>query len=162
MAEAICDTSPLQYLHQLRLLHILPALVERVVIPPAVEEEILIGKAQGINLPDLRTLDWLSVRSPVSRPAVPLIQDLGAGETEVLMLGLEVPDSILILDDALARRVAEHLEIPFVCTLGLLLDAKRSSLIPSVAPLLDQLQALRFRMSQGTRSTILRLAREEA
>ena len=162
MAEAICDTSPLQYLHQLRLLHILPALVERVVIPPAVEEEILIGKAQGINLPDLRTLDWLSVRSPVSRPAVPLIQDLGAGETEVLMLGLEVPDSILILDDALARRVAEHLEIPFVGTLGLLLDAKRSSLIPSVAPLLDQLQALRFRMSQGTRSTILRLAREEA
>lgn len=161
MAEVVCDTSPLQYLHQLRLLHLLPSLARSIVIPPAVEEEILAGKAQGIDLPDFQTLDWLSIRHPVSRPAVPLVRDLGPGETEVLMLGLEVPDSILILDDALARRVAENLQIPFTGTLGLLLDAKRSGLISSVAPFLEQLQDLRFRLSTGARSVILRLAGEQ-
>ena len=161
MAEAVCDTSPLQYLHQIRLLHLLPSLAARTVIPPAVEKELLAGKAQGIDLPDLRALDWLSVRHPVSRPAVPLVRDLGPGETEVLMLGLEAPSSVLVLDDALARRVAKTLGIPFTGTLGLLLDAKRVGLISSVAPLLDQLQDLRFRLSSGARSAVLRLAEEE-
>lgn len=161
MAEVVCDTSPLQYLHQLRLLHLLPSLASSVIIPPAVEEEILAGKAQEIDLPDLQTLDWLSVRHPASRLAVPLVRDLGPGETEVLMLGLEAPGSVLILDDALARRVAQTLQIPFTGTLGLLLDAKRSGLISSVAPSLDQLQDLRFRLSSDTRSTILKLAGED-
>jgi uncharacterized protein len=161
LAEVVCDTSPLQYLHQLQLLHLLPSLARNIVIPPAVEEEILAGKAQGIDLPDLQTLEWLSVRHPVSRPAVPLVRDLGPGETEVLMLGLEIPSSLLILDDALARRVAENLQIPFTGTLGLLLDAKRSNHISSVAPLLDQLQDLRFRLSTGARAVILRLAGEQ-
>ena len=62
MPEIVCDTSPLQYLYQLGLLHLLPALGTRIVIPPAVEHELLTGKNLGINLPDLEELDWLSVR----------------------------------------------------------------------------------------------------
>jgi predicted nucleic acid-binding protein len=66
LAEAVCDTSPLQYLHQIRLLHLLPSLAARAIIPPAVEKELLAGKARGIDLPDLRPLDWLSVRHPAA------------------------------------------------------------------------------------------------
>ena len=40
MAEAICDTSPLQYLHQLGRLDVLRRLVGRVVVPPAVVDEL--------------------------------------------------------------------------------------------------------------------------
>ncbi len=160
MAEVICDTSPLQYLHQLGLLEILPALAKEIVVPPAVEEEIQAGKALGLDLPDLRGIEWLTVRHPASRPAVPLVHDLGPGETEVLMLGLESPGAILILDDGLARRVAASLEIPFTGTLGLLLDAKQSHLIPAVRPFLDRLQELRFRLAPETRALILGLAEE--
>ena len=77
------------------------------------------------------------------------------------MLALESPNSVAVLDDALARRMAEALEIRFTGTLGLLLDAKQAGLVPAVRPLLDQLQALRFRLSPQTRSTILELAGEE-
>ena len=89
-----------------------------------------------------------------------LISDLGAGESEVLMLGLELPDSVLILDDGLARRVAESLGLRFTGTLGLLLDAKRAGLISAVSPLLDRLQELRFRVAPHTRRAILDLAGE--
>lgn len=64
MPKAICDTSPLQYLHQLELLHVLPALTEGVIVPPAVVDELATGRALGVNLPDVAELDWVSVRHP--------------------------------------------------------------------------------------------------
>jgi len=54
LPEVICNTSPIQYLHQLGLLDLLPKLVKRVTVPPAVVEELAEGRAAGINLPDLR------------------------------------------------------------------------------------------------------------
>jgi uncharacterized protein len=160
LPEVISDTSPLQYLHQLGLLHVLPALAGRIVVPTSVESELLVGKELGINLPDLAKLDWVEIRTPNSRPALPLIHDLGPGETETLMLALERPGATVLLDDGLARRVAGLLEIPFTGTLGLLLDAKQKGLVPTLRPILDELQTLRFRVSPQTRSTILERAGE--
>ncbi|MBI4786855.1 MAG: DUF3368 domain-containing protein [Chloroflexi bacterium] len=45
-------------------------------------------------------------------------------------------------------------------SLGILLDANRKSLIRRVAPLMDQLQAWRFRLAPHTRAAILKLAGE--
>lgn len=159
MPEVICDTSPLQYLHQLALLHILPALTDGVIIPPAVVDELVIGRDLGVDLPDPSELDWLTVCRPASAAALPLITDLGPGETEVLMLALELPQAVAVLDDALARQVAETLNLRG--TLGLLIDAKRAGLISAVGPLLDQLQALHFRVAVHTRMAVLKLAGEE-
>jgi predicted nucleic acid-binding protein len=76
------------------------------------------------------------------------------------MLALELREAVVVLDDALGRRVAETLGLPLTGTLGLLLDAKRAGLVPAVAPLLDQLQALRFRLASHTRAAVLKLAGE--
>ena len=160
MSEVICNTSPIQYLHQLELLRILHALAGQVIVPPAVVDELAEGRALGVNLPDLTALDWVTIRRPVSELAVPLVTDLGPGETEVLMLALESREAIVVLDDALARRVAETFGLRLTGTLGLLLDAKRAGLIPAVSPLLDQLQALRFRVAPHTRAAVLKLAGE--
>jgi uncharacterized protein len=89
-----------------------------------------------------------------------LVCDLGPGETEVLMLAMEQPDSIAVVDDKLARRVAGTLKIRFTGTLGILLDAKRAGLIDEIVPLLDRLQELRFRVSPAARTLILRAAGE--
>jgi len=94
--------------------------------------------------------------------ALPLVTDLGPGEAEVLMLALEMRDAVVVLDDALARRVAQSLGCRLTGTLGLLLDAKRAGLIPAVRPALDQLDSLRFRLASHTRLTILKLANELA
>ena len=160
MPDLSCDTSAFQYLHQIDLLHILPALAETVLIPPAVVAELQQGQIPGINLPDLTKLEWITVQEPAGIVALPLVNDLGQGETEVLMLALETPSVVSILDDALARRVAATLHLNFTGTLGLLLDAKRTGLIPSVRPYLEHLQALQFRLATHTRNTILKLAGE--
>lgn len=161
MPEVICNTSPIQYLHQLQLLRILPALAGRVIVPPAVIDELGEGRNLGMNLPDLTRLDWIEIRRPLSERATPLVTNLGPGETEVLMLALELDDAVVVLDDAFARRVAESLGLRRKGTLGLLLDAKRKGLIPAVIPLLNQLQELRFRLAPHTRLAILKMAGEQ-
>ena len=93
MPEVICNTSPLQYLHQIGQLGLLPRLVGRVIVPVAVVDELAVGRAAGVSLPDPTTLEWVVIQRPASEKALRLITDLGPGESEVLMLGLELPDS---------------------------------------------------------------------
>jgi uncharacterized protein len=160
LPEVICNTSPLQYLHHIGLLHILPELEGQVTVPPAVLEELSTGRALGLNLPDPSGLTWIVVRGPSSPAPLRLVTDLGPGETQVLALALETPGSMVILDDGLARQTAEALKVRLTSTLGLLLDAKKAGILTAVAPFLDQLQALRFRLAHPTRTAILKIAEE--
>ncbi len=89
-----------------------------------------------------------------------MVVDLGAGETEVLALALESGDAKVLLDDALARRVAVMLDLNFRGTLGLLLDAKQSRLIADIKPLVNHLKSLGFRLDQNTECCVLELAGE--
>jgi uncharacterized protein len=147
LPEIICNTSPLQYLHQLSALHFLPALVKSITVPPAVQEELDAGRELGLDLPDLKIYEWVVVRRSASSLALPLITDLGPGEREVLALALESPESVCVIDDALARRVAGALGLRFTGTLGVLLETKRAGITTNVRPLLDQLQSLGFRLA---------------
>lgn len=160
MPEVICNTSPLQYLHQIGQLSILPALAGSIIVPPAVQVELDAGIAKGLDLPQLENLRWVRIQAPISAKAVSLITDLGPGESQVLMLALEMPGSVALLDDALARRVAITKGIPIKGTLGLLLDAKRAGHLTSVKPSLDRLQVLGFRLAQQTQEAVLKLAEE--
>ena len=62
----------MQYLHQVGLLMIMPSLVGHVLIPPAVDAELAVGRSLGLDLPDPARLDWVTIRSP-SRTALRLI-----------------------------------------------------------------------------------------
>jgi uncharacterized protein len=160
LPEIICNTSPLQYLHQLGLLRLLPDLASRIVVPSAVVREMSAGRAQGVDLPVLEELEWITIRTPQSATVIPMVVDLGAGETEVLALALESGNAKVLLDDALARRVATMLALPIRGTLGLLLDAKKARLVTAVEPLLDRLKLLGFRLSHHTQRSVLELAGE--
>jgi uncharacterized protein len=92
---------------------------------------------------------------------VPTAADLGAGEkTEVLALGLQVPNAVVILDERLARLHAEALKLTFTGTLGILLHTKAEGRIARLEPLLTQLDRLGFRLSAKTRAAVLKLAGE--
>ena len=144
LPEVVCNTSPLQYLHQIGQLRILPALAGSIIVPISVQAELDAGIAKGLDLPKIENLNWIQIRAPISVKAASLITDLGPGESQVLMLALETPGSIALLDDGLARRVAIARGIPIKGTLGLLLDAKRAGHITVVKPSLDKLQDLGF------------------
>ena len=117
MPEVVCNTSPLQYLHQIGQLRIRPALAGSIIVPISVQAELDAGIAKGLDLPKIENLNWIQIRAPISVKAASLITDLGPGESQVLMLALETPGSIALLDDGLARRVAIARGIPIKGTL---------------------------------------------
>jgi predicted nucleic acid-binding protein len=160
LPDFICNTSPLQYLHQLGRINLLPALTGGVIVPVPVARELEAGTVIGWDVPDPRKLPWITIRQPASAAALPLAADLGRGEAGVLALALELKDPVVILDDGVGRRVAELLGVRLTGTLGLLLDAKKKGLISAVLPVLDELTHLRFRVSPATRAAVLKLAGE--
>ncbi len=156
----ISNTSPLFYLHRLRCLDLLQKLYQRVTVPEAVVEELQAGREQGEDAPDVAEHDWIFVR-PIRVPAlIGLITDLGAGEAQVLALALEEPESLVILDDRLAREVAKLQNLRITGTMGVLLRAKQEGHLQAIAPLLNKLADLGFRLSDTVRTSILRIARE--
>ena len=160
MPEVVCDVSPIQYLHQAGLLDLLRLRYGAITIPTAVAAELREGTLRGVDLPAFDALDWIRIRQPAGRLLLPIVADLGAGEREVLALGTETPDSLVILDDALARQYARMLNLALTGTLGVLLKAKESGLLPALAPVLERLEQLRFRLDPETRQAVLRLAGE--
>lgn len=92
---------------------------------------------------------------------MPFEHDLGSGEIEVLTLAGEMDEVVVVLDDGLARKVAEQRRIAVIGTLGVLLNAKRAGLVSNIKELLDRLQAKRFRLSPVTRTAVLKLAGEQ-
>lgn len=155
MAELICDTSALLALHQIGQLDIPRSLGGIVIVPHAVWQELLTGRAGGHDVPDIPNFSWMTLRSPVARPPLPIASRLGPGERDVLWLAQETSGSVAILDDEPARRVAAGLGLKYSGTLGLLMDAKRAGLVTTLAPLLDELERHRFHLSPRVRQAVL-------
>lgn len=160
MPSVIADTSCIQYLYQINLLDLLPTLYGQILIPTAVDNELAQGRALGISLPDTSTLAWLAIAQVPAAQLIPTIPNLGIGEREVISLSQSTPNSLAILDDGLARAYAKQLNISFTGTLGILLKAKQAGHISIMQPLLNQLDALGFRLNTTTRQSVLQLAGE--
>ena len=160
MPVVICNTSPIQYLYQTDMLELLPVLAGQVYVPEAVVAELEEGQRRNVLLPTLEDLSWLTVRPVRDQTLLPLVTHLGDGEKEVLALGLETQDALLLLDDRDARRYARTLGLEITGTLGLLLRAKEHGILDSVGPVLDRLQSLRFRLNVRTREMVLKRAGE--
>jgi predicted nucleic acid-binding protein len=158
--SVIANTSPLLYLHQVGCLDILPQLYITVLVPPAVQEELEVGRKRGIEVPDISSLAWIHIRPVASAPLVSAVVDLGRGEAEVIGLGLETPQSLLILDDHLARRIADLHKLRYTGTLGVLVKAKQAGLLASVTAVIAALREKGMWLSEAIVKEVLRLSGE--
>jgi len=69
------------------------------------------------------------------------------GEANAISLALELTDSIVVLDDYKARRIARHLGIRVTGTLGVIIKAKHLGIITSIIPILKKISTTDFRIS---------------
>jgi predicted nucleic acid-binding protein len=160
VAEAVSNTSPLLYLYRIQALHLLPALFDEVWTPGAVVRELRVGNENGHDVPEASAYGWLRIIDPRSVPSEWLSSDLGPGELAALALALENPGKIVLLDDALARRVAEAAGLTVWGTLRVLLEGKSLGLIKAIAPSVNKLSEAGMRISPSIRQRVLALAGE--
>ena len=69
---------------------------------------------------------------------------------------------LVILDDKRARHIAHQRGLPVVGTLGVLLAAKQTGLLPAIQPLIDAMLAQGRRISPALRTHVLGEAGEDA
>ncbi|MDB6117481.1 MAG: hypothetical protein JWO08_1262 [Verrucomicrobiaceae bacterium] len=128
----ISDTSPLTALLLAGREEWLRALFDRVVIPPAVQRELLRAHTA---LPS-----WIEVVAPSAIPNSVREAELDAGETEAIAVALELQPDMLLIDERLGRRLAIRHGLPVTGLLGLVVLAKRRSLISELVPVVRELQ----------------------
>lgn len=104
---------------------------------------------------------WVTIQAATNHRYAELLEiEIDKGEASAIALALETNDSLLILDDQKARKLAERLKLKYTGTLGVLLKAKERDILPAIKPLLQKIQQTNFRFSEKVFSEILREANE--
>lgn len=158
--KAVSNTSPLIFLNATGLLSSLSALFEELLVPSDVVVELRAGEGEGYPVPELAAMSFIRIVEPRHPPSEWLALDLGPGELAAMSLALEHPTHVVLLDDALARRVAEAAGLRVWGTLRILLEAKSHGIIDAVAPRLSLLVDAGMWLSEDVRRRVLRLAGE--
>lgn len=106
---------------------------------------------------------WLHVHRVQDRTRVAILENLvDLGEASLLALALEMPDSVLILDDLKARRLAANLNLRLTGLVGVLIRARQRGIIASLADVLASLKAAGFRFSPALEAEALCLAEKDS
>jgi len=158
--QAILNTSPLLYLHRARALYLLTEVFSSASSTPSVMEELDVGAKQGLDVPTPTDLAMVQICSPNPKPEPWQALDLGMGEASVIALAAQKGDSLVVLDDLQARRIAVAAGLQVWGTLRILMEAKRMGALPTVGPLMDRLIQSGMWISRDVRIRILRLAGE--
>jgi predicted nucleic acid-binding protein len=156
----ILNATPVIALTLINQLDLLRRLYGEVIIPPAVQAEVLAGGPGSPGFAELQTAKWIRA-TPLQDPRrADLLSDLDRGEAEVVALAQELDATLVIIDERLARLHARRLGLNLTGTLGVLLRAKERGLVPAVKPLIDQLQQGGFRLDDFVIAEALELAGE--
>lgn len=154
----VADASALIALSTCDSLELLEAIFGNVLVPEAVFAEVTtLDKPQSARL---RSYLHGKVREVDMKNFVYLDAFADAGETQAMLLYKQIAADYLLIDDKRGRKVAKINQIKTVGSLGILLQAKRTGLIPCVAPLLIQISASSVFISGGLIQTVLELAGE--
>ncbi|MDY7015308.1 MAG: DUF3368 domain-containing protein [Cyanobacteriota bacterium] len=158
----VSDTSPITSLPAVGQLHLLQQLYNSIIIPQAVYDEMTSLDYPVPGAVEVQTLPWIQTRQVTNLVLVRQFQtELDEGESEAIALALELQADLLVIDEYPARKVASRLGLNIVGVLGVFLNAKRRSLIPTVKPVMDDLivQA-NFRIGEQLYADILQFAGE--
>lgn len=137
-AIIIADTSCLILLSKIGELDLLQLLADQVYITSVIKSEF------GIALPD-----WIQIKDPAPTIFQNLLEkEIDAGEISAILLAMETPSSLIIMDDQRGRKVAQRLNLRFSGTLGLFLQAKMKGAIQKISPILEKIRKTNFRIDE--------------
>ncbi len=151
MLNIISNTSCLIVLDNSDMLFILKELYGEIYITNEVREEF------GKKLPE-----WVKIKIVSNKNLLRVLKNIvDIGEASTISLSLETENSLIILDDLKARKIAKSLGLNVTGTLGLLLKARENNIIPSIKVAIKKLKKAGFRISDAIEEKIYQLAGEK-
>ncbi|AWH84977.1 DUF3368 domain-containing protein [Flavobacterium album] len=146
----ISDTSCLIILSKIGELDLLKLIYGQIITTPEIAEEF------GEPLPE-----WIIVRRIADNSRQQILElQIDRGESSAIALALEIVECTLILDDYKARKIAVRLGLTITGTIGIIVKAKLSGIIPSIKPYLNKIKQTDFRISGELEDLALKQANE--
>ncbi|MEI6730915.1 MAG: DUF3368 domain-containing protein [Pseudomonadota bacterium] len=157
----VADSSPLIIAAHTGLLVHLPDILGVVFIPPKVSEECLqLGKPSANAIEDAIKCGILTVSTQIEHEFLTRIPSgVDAGEAEAIALALNL-NAKLLIDDKKGRKIAKYEGLTVLGFAAILVKAKRSGIIDSVLPVIEQMNKVNYRISPRLLAEILQLCNE--
>jgi len=150
MPDIISNSSCLISLDNIRMISVLQELYGNIFICEEVYKEYGKPVEPWIKICRVRDRKYLNIMKNF----------IDEGESGTIALSLELENSIMILDDLKARKIAKKLNLKFTGLLGVMLRAKEMKIINSISEVLTKLKSANFRISEPLEAEVLRLAGE--
>ena len=146
----ISDTSCLIILSKVNELELLHKVYQEIVTTAEIQNEF------GEKLPN-----WVKILEVKNKNLQEVLElSIDKGESSAIALAIETPNSVVILDDLKARKVATKLKLTFTGTIGVIIKAKLEGHIQSIKPILKKLKETDFRLSLELETSALIAANE--
>ena len=152
----VADASPLIALARIGRLELLRAMFGKLLLPEAVWHEVV---AAGLDRAGARTVmqaHWIERRKVADAGMVGLLRrDLGAGESEAIVLAREAGANLVLIDERAGRTAAKRLGLPVTGLVGVLVEARERGLLPDAAAAVDDLHRMAgFWLSEELRQMV--------
>jgi predicted nucleic acid-binding protein len=158
VSRIVCNSGPLIALGILDKLDLLQSLFDEVLVPDAVQKEIVQGGVKLAGLESFQRAQWIRIVAPIQHDVL-LAALLDTGEAAVITLAREQGIPVVLIDERKARKVARDVYgLQPVGTARILIEAKKKTLLPEIG---SSLEALR-REGYWIHEDIVRAALREA
>jgi len=122
----VADAGPLIALTRISQFGLLPSLYGQLHIPPTVRDEVVILEHERIGAEEVNAAAWIHTVEVRDVTAVQLLRErLDVGESEAIVLAIQLQADLLVIDEARGRRVAEARGLNKIGTIGTLIAAGR-------------------------------------
>lgn len=163
MMIVISDATPIISLIKIRSLDILEKMYNKIIIPKAVHDELIINIDYQSEIDTIKKCTFFEIRIVEGDLSLSILQNqlkLDLGESEAIVLANNINADLIIIDEKKARRIAKDIGLNVTGTLGILIKAKRQGLVEKLKPLLDELIKNEIRISKKLYQDILKLVDE--
>lgn len=121
----ISNSSPLIFLSKIGKLRLLKELFGNIIIPEKVRDEVIIeGKSEVLVIKKAISEEWIKIQNPKKE----LSLELGKGENSAINLAMGINQQ-LIIDDALAVKVAKSFNIGTLRATSVILSALKKRIL---------------------------------
>ncbi len=158
----VSNSSPLIYLAKIGKLELLNKLFGKIAIPVEVYNEVVKGKEEAffdaVKVEKAVKDGWIEVKEvKLTRELEFFSREIDLGELYAIQLAKNIQSSLLLIDDASARTIAESFGLNVKGTVYVLLDAKEKKFIDKkeIKELINELIYAGFRLSSELYGRIL-------
>lgn len=158
----VSNSSALINLSRIGKLALLQDWYAEVHVPEAVWQEAVVSGEGQVGANEIKAASWIKTERVNNLELVKALrQELDAGEAEAIALALEAHAELLLMDERLGRDTARHLGLRFIGLIGVLVEAKRRRLIPTIKAELDALRDVAgFRIAEDLYRRVLKDEKE--